>query len=98
MTLEIDNVELYFKTKPILRGVYLKAQTGKITGILGSNGCGKSCLLNIVFGNLIPKYKLIRVDNKPILKPLYKTAQVRYLPQHHFIPNRIKVKTDIQPF
>ncbi|MFL1013285.1 ATP-binding cassette domain-containing protein [Flavisericum labens] len=39
--------------------------------MLGSNGCGKSCLLNIIFGTLKPKYKLIRINGKPILKPLY---------------------------
>ena len=97
MTLEIDNVELYFKTKTILKGVYLKAESGKTTGVLGSNGCGKSCLLNIIFGNLTPKYKLIRIDNKPILKPLYNNL-ASYLPQHHFIPNRIKVKTAFKLF
>ncbi|MFD1614372.1 ATP-binding cassette domain-containing protein [Gelatiniphilus marinus] len=98
MILEIDNVELYFKEKRILNGIYLKAETGKTTGILGSNGCGKSCLLNIIFGNLKPKYKLIRINNKPILKPLYRTKTVAYLPQHHFIPNRIKVKTAFKLF
>ena len=98
MILETDNVELYFKEKRILNGVYLKAETGKITGILGSNGCGKSCLLKIIFGNLKPKYKLIRINGKPILKPLYKTKLVAYLPQHHFIPNRMKVKTAFKLF
>ncbi len=98
MILEIDNVELYFKEKRILNGVYLKAETGKITGILGSNGCGKSCLLTIVFGSLKPKYKLVRIDNKPILKPLYQTKLVSYLPQYHFIPDRLKVKKIFQLF
>lgn len=93
MILEIDNVELSFKEKRILNGIYLKAETGIITGILGSNGCGKSCLLNIVFGSLKPKYKLVRIDKKPILKPLYITKIVRYLPQYNFIPNTIKIKT-----
>ncbi len=87
MILEIDNVELNFGTKRILNGIYLKAETGIVTGILGSNGCGKSCLLNIIFGNLKPKYKLIRIDNKPILKPLYLTKLVKYLPQNLFLPN-----------
>ncbi|GAA3652959.1 ATP-binding cassette domain-containing protein [Flavivirga jejuensis] len=98
MIIEIDNVELYFKNKAILNGVYLKAETGKITGILGSNGCGKSCLLNIAFGNLRAKYSLIRVDNAPILKPLYQTKLVSYLPQHHFIPDRIRLKTAFKLF
>ena len=92
MILEIDNVELYFKNKTILKGIYLKAETGKVTGILGSNGSGKSCLLEIIFGSLIPKYKLVRIDNKPILKPLYQTKLVKYLPQHSLIPKGLRLK------
>jgi ABC-type multidrug transport system ATPase subunit len=98
MIFEIDNIELSFKEKRILNGIYLKAETNNITGLLGSNGCGKTCLLNILFGNLEPKYKLIRVDNKPVLKPLYKTKLVSYLPQHHFIPSHLKVKTIFKLF
>lgn len=93
MILEIDNVELYFKNKRILNGIYLKAETGKVTGILGRNGCGKSSLLDIAFGNLKPKYKLIRIDKKTILKPLYKTKLVKYLPQYDAIPKWIKLET-----
>ncbi|SFZ92246.1 ABC-type cobalamin/Fe3+-siderophores transport system, ATPase component [Flaviramulus basaltis] len=98
MIIEIDNVELYFKEKCILNGIYLKAETGKTTGILGSNGCGKSCLLNILFGNLKPKYKLVRVNNKPILKPLFQTKLVAYLPQYNFIPNTVKLKSAFKLF
>ena len=98
MTLEIDNVELYFKEKCILNGVYLKGVTGKVTGILGGNGCGKSCLLQIIFGSLKPKYKLVRVDNKPILRPLYQTKLVAYLPQYHFIPKMMKLSMVFKMF
>ncbi|WP_298536384.1 ABC transporter ATP-binding protein [uncultured Algibacter sp.] len=98
MTLEIDNVELNFKEKRILNGVYLKGETGKVTSILGSNGCGKSCLLNIIFGSLKPKYKLIRLDNKPIIKPLYRTKSVAYLPQYHFIPKLMKLNMVFKMF
>lgn len=93
MTLEIDNVELYFSSKRVLNGVYLKGETESVTGILGSNGSGKSCLLNIIFGSLKPKYKLIRIDGKPILRSLYLTRKISYLPQHHFIPNQTKIST-----
>ncbi|MEP1489148.1 MAG: ABC transporter ATP-binding protein [Algibacter sp.] len=92
MIFEIDNIELYFKEKRILNGVYLKAETGNVTGILGSNGCGKTSLLKILFGDLKPKYKLIRIDSKPILKPFYQTKLISYLPQHNFIPNNLKIK------
>ncbi|MBC3844908.1 ABC transporter ATP-binding protein [Winogradskyella echinorum] len=91
MIFELDNVELYFKNKRILNGIYLKAETGQVTAILGRNGCGKSSLLNIAFGNLKPKYKLIRLNSKPLLKPLYLTGLTKYLPQYNFIPSGIKL-------
>ena len=93
MIFEIDNVELYFKQKAILKGIYLKAETGQITSILGSNGSGKSCLLNIAFGTLSAKYSHIRLDTKPVLKPLYLTKIAAFLPQHNFTPNQAKVNT-----
>jgi len=88
---ELDNVELYFKNKRILNGIYLKAETGKVTAILGRNGCGKSSLLNVAFGNLTPKYKLVRIDNQPLLNPLYSTGIAKYLPQYNFIPDGFKL-------
>lgn len=93
MIFEVDNIELYYKEKRILNGIYLKAETGKTIAILGSNGCGKSSLLNIIFGSLKPKYKLIRINGKPILKPLYITKRIAYLPQNNFIPHTLKLKT-----
>ncbi|QXP59759.1 ABC transporter ATP-binding protein [Olleya sp. HaHaR_3_96] len=91
MIFEIDNVELYFKNKRILNGIYLKAETGKVTSLLGSNGSGKSCLLNIAFGTLNAKYSHIRLDSKPVLKPLYLTKTAAFLPQYNFTPNQAKV-------
>ncbi|WP_037315467.1 ATP-binding cassette domain-containing protein [Salegentibacter sp. Hel_I_6] len=98
MIFEIDNVELYFAEKQILNGVYLKAETGKIIGILGANGSGKSSLLNISFGSLQPRHKLIRIDKKPYLKPLFKYGIVTYLPQQNFIPPKMKLETCFQLF
>ncbi|MDN3492709.1 ATP-binding cassette domain-containing protein [Winogradskyella bathintestinalis] len=58
---------------------------------MGRNGCGKSSLLNVAFGNLTPKYKLARIDNQPLLKPLYSTGIAKYLPQYNFIPDGFKL-------
>ncbi|USD24232.1 ATP-binding cassette domain-containing protein [Flagellimonas marinaquae] len=91
MILEIDNIELSFNNKKILRGVYVKAESGKVTGILGRNGAGKTSLLNILFGSLKPKYKSIRIDGKFIKTPLFKSNQVAYLPQHRLLSKSIKI-------
>ena len=92
MNFELDNVELSFSEKPILYGVYIKAETGKITGILGSNGSGKSSLLKIFFGSLPCNNKLIRVNGKGTLKRLYTAARLRFLPQDDFLPSHINLR------
>lgn len=94
--LEVDNVEKYYDSVQILYGVYLKAEEGKVTGILGSNGCGKSTLLKIIFGTLKPKYKLIKIDGNVLLKKLYTTGSAKYLPQHNFIPDFLSIRKALQ--
>jgi ABC-type multidrug transport system ATPase subunit len=90
--IEIDNIELHYNNTTILNAIYLKATKGKITGILGRNGSGKTSLLRIIFGELIPNNKLIRIDNLPILTPLYQKKVIKYLPQFNFIHNSFSLK------
>ncbi len=92
MTVEIDSVELNFDQKRILYGVYVKGELGKVTGVLGRNGSGKTCLLRILFGDLKPKYKNIRLDENYLKKPLFETNLVAYLPQHQLLPTNLKIK------
>ena len=96
--LEIDNIELNFGISEILKAIYFKAEKGKITGILGSNGSGKTSLLRIIFGELKPNNKLLRIDSKPILTPLYKKGYIKYLPQFHIIPENISIKNGFNFF
>ena len=98
MILEIDNVELSFNHKKILYGVYLKAETGKIAGILGRNGCGKTSLLKIIFGSLSSKYCNIRLDTIYQKKKLFTTGKIAYLPQHRLLPKNLKLTTAFSMF
>lgn len=90
--IEMDNVILNFGKTEILKSVYFKAEKKQITGILGSNGSGKTSLLRILFGELKPQSKLIRIDDKPILKPLYTQNNIRFLPQFHIIPSAFSLQ------
>lgn len=96
--LEIDNVELNFGVTEILKAIYFKAEKGKVTGILGSNGSGKTSLLRIIFGELKPNNKLIRIDSKPILTPLYKKGIIKFLPQFHIIPKEMTLEKGFKYF
>lgn len=83
--LEISSVRLLFGERLILSDVYLKIETGNIVGLLGQNGCGKSCLMRGIYGTLACE-KSVSIDDIYFLD-VYKHPQlVRYLPQHNFIP------------
>lgn len=98
MVLEVDNIELHFGEKKILSGIYINAPEGKITGIMGRNGSGKTSLLNIVFGSLSPKYRSIRINAENQHKPLFATKMIAYLPQHRLLPKGMKLLTAFNLF
>lgn len=84
--LEVDSVQLQYGTREILSDVYLKCETGKITGLLGRNGTGKSSLMNIIFGSLVPENKSVRFDGISVPKAYQHHELLSYLPQYNFIP------------
>ncbi len=69
----------YIPGHPILRGVNLKAEPGRITVILGPNGAGKSTLLKAVSGFLPPEEGSIRLGD----------TEVGSLPPHRHIEHGI---------
>ena len=97
-TLEIDSVILEFNMKRVLQDVYLKSETGKITGLLGRNGSGKACFMNIIYGELVPNDKSIRLDGKSIVNGYRYPEILRYLPQFGFIPKSLTVKRIFKDF
>lgn len=96
--LEVDSIILEFDTKRVLQDVYLKSETGKICGILGRNGSGKTCLMNIVYGELKTMNKSIRLDGKAICDGYKNPKTIRYLPQFNFIPPHLKLKRVLKDF
>ncbi len=90
--LKIDSVFLKFKDKEILRGGYLEITNGEVVGILGRNGCGKSCFLKILIGHLQPQFCHIALNGLKV-ENLYSTKiTINYLPQHEFHPKHLKVR------
>jgi branched-chain amino acid transport system ATP-binding protein len=48
----VDVTGGYFPRNPVLHGVSLRAESGRLTSVIGANGAGKSSLLGAVFGFL----------------------------------------------
>ncbi len=89
--LEADGIQLEFNGRKILSDIYLKCETGKITGLLGRNGQGKSCLMNIIYGSLACE-KSVRFDRISIKEPYKRTDLIRYLPQFHYLPKSLSLQ------
>ncbi len=90
--LEVDSVILEFGSQRVLNNVYLKSETGKITGLLGRNGSGKSCLMKIIFGTLVPQNKTIRINRQSLINAYRDPVDLRYLPQNRYIPDSLTIK------
>ncbi len=96
--LEVDSIILEFGATRVLQDIYLKNETGKITGILGRNGSGKSCLMKIIYGELKTHDKSIRIDGQAMLNGFRDYFLIRYLPQFHFIPKHLKINRIFNDF
>ncbi|MBZ0244192.1 MAG: ATP-binding cassette domain-containing protein [Bacteroidales bacterium] len=96
--LEVDSIMLEFGNKRVLQDVYLKSESGKTTGILGRNGAGKTCLMNIIYGELKTNNKSIRLNGKAVFDASRKPENLRYLPQFNFIPKSLNISRIFKDF
>ena len=64
--IEINNLEKQFKNQLVLKNINMKFFKGKIYGIIGRNGSGKTVLLKCICGFLRPTSGHVSVNHKII--------------------------------
>ncbi len=96
-TLEADSIQLEFNGRKILQDIYIKCETGKITGLLGRNGGGKSCLMKIIYGTMACE-KSVRIDKVSQREAFKRNDLLLYLPQFNFIPKRFSLEKIFKDF
>lgn len=82
----IDSVQLSFGQNTVLQSAYVTSYKGKVTGVLGRNGTGKSCIFKCIMGGIRPQNKYIRLGSEPKTDYGHIGLRVKYMPQDHFIP------------
>lgn len=70
MTIIIENVSKDIKKLPIITNVSLRLESGKIYGLRGKNGAGKTMLLRLICGLVLPTSGKITIDNKELGKDI----------------------------
>jgi phospholipid/cholesterol/gamma-HCH transport system ATP-binding protein len=64
--IEIENLHFAYGGNQVLKGVHFAVPRGKVVGILGVSGAGKSTILKLIGGQLRPDRGLVRVDGRVI--------------------------------
>jgi ABC-type bacteriocin/lantibiotic exporter with double-glycine peptidase domain len=87
--IELTNVTFRYhkESNQILNGVNLKIKKGKRIGFVGTTGCGKSTLVDIIMGLLTPESGTLKVDGENITSLNSKAWQmnIAHVPQSVFL-------------
>jgi lipopolysaccharide export system ATP-binding protein len=97
-TLEADSIYLEFGLRRILSDIHIQCGTGRITGLLGRNGQGKTCLMRTIYGDIPSASRSVRFDNKAVTQAYKRPDLLGYLPQHNFIPRSLTLKRVFSDF
>ncbi|MEG2789270.1 MAG: ABC transporter ATP-binding protein [Romboutsia sp.] len=93
---EFIDVHKSYGKKEVLEGINIKLEKGKIIGLLGPNGNGKSTMIKLINGLLTPSKGEVLIDG---MKPCIETKKiVSYLPERSYLNGLIKVKDIIKFF
>ena len=91
-----DLSKSYKKNVPVLDKLNLQIPSGRIVGLLGPNGCGKSTLIKLISGLLQPDSGEILVDGMPVSEKT--NALISYLPERTYFNSWMRVSQLIDYF
>ncbi|MBR5202095.1 MAG: ABC transporter ATP-binding protein [Clostridia bacterium] len=86
----------YKKYTPVLEDLNIEIPAGKIVGLLGPNGCGKSTLMKLISGLLQADNGEILVAGNPVGEK--SKALISYLPERTYFSSNMKVCELIEYF
>lgn len=101
--IEIKNLSKNYGKVCALDNVSVTFEEGKIYGLLGRNGAGKSTMLNCITGFIFPNSGSITLDGKNViendkaLSKIYKTSEKTYYPDTMKIKELFKTTQSFYP-
>lgn len=87
--IEIKNLSKSYGKVKALESVDLQALPGKVTGILGPNGCGKTTLIKSVLGLVVADSGDVLVTGQNVLNGCDYRNEIGYVPQNAQFPNNL---------
>ncbi len=82
ITLSARNLTRRFGQREVIRGISLKLRRGEVLGLLGHNGAGKSTMLQMLSGALLPHSGQIEICGYDLARqPKEAKARIGFLPE-----------------
>ena len=79
---EITNLTKAFDSTTALDNLSLNIEKGKITGLIGADGAGKTTLIRTIIGLLVPnKGEILTLGFNPVIQKDELTPHIGYMPQ-----------------
>lgn len=85
---KVRNLTKDYDGNIVLNNISFDIPSGKIVGLLGPNGCGKTTLIKILAGLIHDYTGMVKVDGRPI--GIGSKAHLAYLPDRTFFPDRFR--------
>lgn len=91
-----ENLVKSYGTFCALNNINLSIESGKIVGLLGPNGSGKTTFIKLINGLLTPSFGSITVNGNPV--GVESKKQVAYLPDNIYLNGWMTVKQIVEYF
>ena len=97
IAIETKNLTKKFKDKTAVNGVDLSIKQGELFALLGTNGAGKTTIIKILSGLILPTAGNIKIENMDMKKDVFKIKEILNVsPQETAIAPNLTVTENLE--
>jgi ABC-2 type transport system ATP-binding protein len=99
LAIEINNLSKSFKKALAVKNINIKIKKGKIIGLLGPNGCGKSTTIGMMLGLITPTSGNVFINGQDIEN--YRTdllQKMNFISPYIELPKKLTVEENIKVY
>ncbi|MBL0869114.1 MAG: ABC transporter ATP-binding protein [Phycisphaerales bacterium] len=100
MSLSCENLRFAYSSagKPVIDGLSARFLPGRLTAIIGANGCGKSTLMRLLLGSLQPQAGTIKLDGVALnaINPGQRARRLAYVAQRPSLSEAFTARRVVQ--